>query len=137
MIYGDEDFRFDSVWIGEEMGTRLRCSHCPTGMSVERVIGFEDETRHRRDLRATLSRRLAELYSPSDFVIHHMSCGSHGAAVRLSHLPSGVAVERAIGFEPPNRSRREMVEELWRRIRESEDARGAHGGNRTHTPLTG
>lgn len=134
MIYGDEDFRFDSVWIGEAIGTTLRCSHTPTGMSVERVIGFEEETRHRRDLRATLSRRLAETYPVSDFVIDHMRCGSLGAAVRLSHLPSGVAVERAIGFEPLNRFRREMVEELWRRIRESEDARGAHGGTEPTHP---
>ena len=123
-FFSDEDIRVERIWCGEGTGTKLVVQHVLSGMSAERVIGFDDESRHRRELVVELSHRFSAQYPARDFVMEHMWSGpGKGSSLCLRHTPSGVAVGRVVGYEPVGRYRREMMAELFERLREHESAK--------------
>ena len=127
-LFSDEDVRVERVWCGEARGTKLVVHHALSGMTTERMIGFDDEGRHRRELVAELSHRLCERYPARYFVMEHMWGGpGKGSSLCLQHTPSGVTVGRVIGYDPVAHYRREMIAELFEKLRDHESDKGKSG----------
>jgi hypothetical protein len=117
--FSDEDVRVDRVWCGESTGTKLAARHTLSGLTAERVIGFEDESIHRRQLVADLSQLFSARYPAGDFVWEHLWNGpGKGASLCLRHVPTGIAIDRVLGYDPVTRYQREMLIELFGNLRE-------------------
>ena len=118
-LFNDEDIRVERVWCGEDVGTKLVVQHVLSGIIAERVIGFDEQGRHRRELLAELSHRFSAKYPARDFVMENLWLGpGKGASLCLRHMPSGLAVGRVVGYEPVSRFHREMMTELFQKLRE-------------------
>ena len=121
-FFSNQDIRVERVWCDERTGTKLVIRHLLSGMSVERVIGFEDENQHRKELVEELSHRFSAQYRAEDFLMEHMWMGpGKGASLRLRHVPSGISVGRVAGYESVPRHQREMMAELFQKLRESDE----------------
>jgi hypothetical protein len=122
-LLNEGDISVERVWCDERTGSKLVVCHVPTGLSAERVIGFDAESQHRRELLVELAHRFSTHYPPQDFALEHMWCGREtGASLSLRHIPSGITVARLSGYEPAARFRREMLVELFQRLRERENS---------------
>jgi len=118
-LFSDDEIRVERVWCGESVGTKLVVRHLLSGLSAERLIGLEDEGRHRRELVAELSHRFSNQYPARDFILERLWCGpGKGASLCLRHEPSGISVGRVVGYEAEARFLREMRTELFERLRE-------------------
>ncbi len=116
-ILSDGQVRIERVWCGEAIGAKLIAHHLPTGISVERVIGFEVRSGYGAELQAELLLQLSRSYPPEDFVIERGWTGpGKGASLCLRHIPSGKKVERHVGYEPVTQHCREMVVELFQQL---------------------
>ena len=123
-LFSEEDIQIERVWCGESIGTKLVVQHGASGMSAERVIGFDDEGPHRRDLVAELKQRFFAQFPDREFIMEHLWCGpGEGAALWLHHTPSGIKVGRVIGYEPVARHTSGMMAEMIERLRERETHR--------------
>jgi hypothetical protein len=60
------DISIEHVWCGPGKGAALRIRHLPTGVFVERVIGFEPEGQHRRQMMAQLQKHVHEFQKSDD-----------------------------------------------------------------------
>lgn len=120
----EEDIRVERVWCGESTGTKLVLHHTLTGLTVQRVIGFEEESPHRRELMNELSALCSTRYPPADFVLDTFYAGpDKPGSLGLRHIPSSLAVGRILGDEPVSRYQREMVVELFAKLRAHESSR--------------
>jgi hypothetical protein len=117
--FEDENIQIERVWCGERTGSKLVARHAISGLTAERIIGFDEESKHRRELAEELRRKLSAQYPPEQFIFDHM-CGPQGASLCLRHVPTGVSVARHIGRASFSRYRREMMQELFQRLREHE-----------------
>jgi hypothetical protein len=118
-LFTDQDIRVERVWCGEDTGTKLVLQHIASGIKVERVIGFDDESRHRRELLAELAHGVSAQYPPEDIIIEHRWQGpGKGAALQIVHTPTGISVGRVVGYEPQASHQRELLSELFARLRE-------------------
>jgi protein subunit release factor A len=116
-FFDEDDIYIESIWCGEQSGTMLRAKHIPTGIVVERIIGFEEQAAHRREIRKEVSKRFSAQFPPEDFVIEHIWRGTgKGAALRLCHKPTGIFVERVVGYEAQTPHRRQMLCELFAKL---------------------
>ena len=119
--FSEEDIRIERVWCGESIGSKLVARHTASGMTAERVIGFDDESPHKRELVAELAQRFSAHFPDKDFIMEHVRRGpGKGAALWLHHTPSGIKVGRVIGYDPVARHGREMMAEMIERLREHE-----------------
>jgi hypothetical protein len=122
-LFNAEDIEVERIWCGEVTGTKLLALHTPTGIAVERMIGFDDESRHRRELLAELSRRFSEQYPPEHFIIEHLWRGpGMGAALQIRHTPTGISVGRVVGHDPQSPHKRELLYELFAKLRQHHDS---------------
>ena len=112
----DENIEIERIWCGEATGWKLVARHVLSGLSAEKNIGFNEESRHRQELKLELSRQVSAKYPPKDFILEH-ACGPQGASFCLRHVPTGIAVSRHAGHESFSRFRREMMEEMFKRLR--------------------
>ena len=122
--FSDEDIRIERVWCGESVGTKLVARHTVSGMTAERVIGFDEENLYKQELVAELAQRFSARFPDGDFIMEHLWCGpGKGAALWLHHTPSGIKVGRVIGYDPVGHHGREMMAEMIERLREHETDR--------------
>jgi hypothetical protein len=100
-LFSEENIQIDRVWCGESIGTKLVVQHAASGMTAERVIGFDDESVHKRELLAELQERFFARFPEKDFIMEHLWRGpGKGAALSLQHRPTGTKVDRYIGYDP-------------------------------------
>ena len=117
-LLSDEDFRFECVWIDDEKGAVLRAMHAPSGKTIERVIGFDADGRHRKELIAELRLELAKQFPPEHLVIEDMWLGpGKGSSLRMRHTPTGKSVERVIGYDSKAKNLCAMFSELLQQLR--------------------
>ena len=122
-LFRGEDIRVERVWCGEDTGKKLIVQHVASGITIVCNIGFDDESRHRRELLAQLAHRVSEQYPPEHFLIEHLWRGpSKGAALQIVHTPTGISVGRVIGYEPHTSHQRELLSELFARLRQHYDS---------------
>lgn len=115
------DIQVNRIWCGTETGTKLVATHSLSGISIERLIGFETEDKHRREMILEVSHLHATQYPSEDFIMDHIWCGpDKGAALRLRHKPTGISVDCFIGYNPAGSYERELQKELFQRLKWSE-----------------
>ena len=123
-LFSEEDIRIERVWCGESIGTKLVVQHEASGMTAERVIGFDDENLHKRELVAELKQQFFSRFPDKEFIMERLWCGpGKGAALWLLHTPSGIKVGRNIGYDPVARYVPEMFAEMVERLRAHETDR--------------
>ncbi|RYD49421.1 MAG: hypothetical protein EOP83_25195 [Verrucomicrobiaceae bacterium] len=123
-LFSDEDIQIERVWCGESIGTKLVIQHSASGITAERVIGFDDESLHKQELVAELKQRFFTQFPNRAFIMEHLWRGpGKGAALWLHHTPSGIKVGRVIGYDPVARHPSGMMAEMMGRLREHETDR--------------
>jgi hypothetical protein len=120
-FFSNEHIQIERLWCDERTGTKLVVRHLLSGMTAERVIGFDDESRHRSELLHELSHRFSTRYPAQDFIMEHACGAGKGASLRLLHVSSGISVDRVVGYESVPRHQREMMAELFQKLRERDD----------------
>jgi hypothetical protein len=99
-LVDDNEFVFERVWIDDDQGAVLRVTHVPSGKTTERLIGFNADGQHRKDLITELRRLITTQFPPEHLEITDMWLGpGKGAALRMRHTPTGRIVERVIGYD--------------------------------------
>jgi len=117
-IVTDHNIRVERIWCGETTGSKLLVQHVPSGIFVERVIGFDEQSQYIAELQAQLLQQLNALYPPEHFIVEHLWCGpGKGASLRLIHVPTRTTVERFVGYEDKARHISEMMSELFFRLK--------------------
>jgi hypothetical protein len=117
-LVSDEDFRFERLWIDDKKGAILRATHAPSGKTAERLIGFDADGQHRRELIAELRRELAKQFPPEHLLIEDMWLGpGKGAGLRMRHTPTGKSVERVIGYDSKAKNLCAMFSDLLQQLR--------------------
>jgi hypothetical protein len=120
-LLADEDCRISRLNPGESEVT-LRAEHLPTGVALERSVNPAAESEERRTLLADLAAAVARQYPADDFVIEHLYKGpGKGCTLVIRHVPSGLSVGRDIGSGRSSEIKRDLVWELYRKIRETRD----------------
>jgi len=123
ILFTGESFRFSRT-ASDATGITLRVEHLPSGLAIERAITFEKETEQRRMMLAELQSIVERRFPPADFVIRHLRRGPGlGAALVLRHLPTGLSVQRVVGYDPQDDYVHEMLLGLMQKLRLNDDTR--------------
>lgn len=117
-FFGNEDISIERIWCGDEIGTKLRVEHGLSGMVLESVIGFEEEKIKKSELIAELRGKVLTKYPPGDFLINFLNGGpGKGESLQLVHKPTGVAVDRFVGYDKRDGHIREALREMFGKLR--------------------
>ena len=115
--------QFDRVRSSDGSEIQVRARHVPTGITVVRSVAADaSEDAVKADLLAALSEEVVKRFRPEDIRIDHIWCGpGKGAALRIVHLPTGVSMQREIGYDPPDLHRPELMSLFLERLMKSSE----------------
>ena len=80
-FFSEVDLRVERAWCSESIGTKLVIQHGASGVTAERVIGFDDESLHKKELVAELKQQFFAQFPDKEIILENLWMGPGKGAV--------------------------------------------------------